>query len=375
LKTSKSNNSASNLLRTLEYAYQNSRFYSNEKYKTVFENKLEGFEGLPFTTKEDLSQFNDDFLCTPLGEVKEYVTTSGTIGEPVTFFLTEKDLGRLEENEKQSMITAGCSENDVFQLMTTVDKRFMAGLAYILGVRKLGAGMVRVGPGTPFLQWDSIQRFKPTVLIAIPSFIHNLIEYAKQNGIDYKNSSVKKIICIGEPIRQDDFSLNQIGNKIISDWEVELISTYASTEMGAAFTECSSHNGGHLQEDLIYLEVVDESGKIVESGQSGEVVVTTLGVEGMPLLGPVLGRKEQMIKSKGTTIFPQSIINVMNNFPETKNFVIQVEKNDLEQDLVSILLNNKLENQKEVLKKLDEKLSSIKFQENKRKPTIFMDLR
>jgi phenylacetate-CoA ligase len=401
LKTYKSDtNCTSNLLRTLEYAYQNSRFYGTEQYKTVLENKLEGFEDLPFTTKKDLSQFNDDFLCTSIDEVKEYVTTSGTIGEPVTFFLTEKDLRRLEENEKQSMITAGCSENDVFQLMTTVDKRFMAGLAYILGVRKLGAGMVRVGPGTPFLQWDSIQRFKPTVLIAIPSFIHTLIEYAKQNEIDYKNSSVKKIICIGEPIRQDDFSLNQIGNKIISDWEVELISTYASTEMGAAFTECSSHNGGHLQEDLIYLEVVDETGKLVKSGESGEVVVTTLDVEGMPLirfktgdictvhfekcscgnsstrLGPVLGRKEQMIKSKGTTIFPQSIINV-----------------DLEQDLVSILLNDKLEAQKQILKKLDEKLSSvlrfkpnlvflreeeikqIKFQENKRKPTIFMDLR
>lgn len=405
------------LLESIKYASENSSFYRKEKYKDVVENQLKGFENLPFTTKKDLSKANLDFLCVEKAKIKEYVTTSGTIGEPVTFFLTENDLVRLELNEANSMKNAGCSGEDVFQLLTTVDKRFMAGLAYILGVRRLGAGMVRVGPGSPFLQWDSIKRFEPTVLIAIPSFIVALIEYAKKNNIEFKNSSVKKIICIGEPIRKDDFSLNEISSKILEEWDVDLYSTYASTEMGAAFTECSFHCGGHLQEDLIYLEVIDDKGNQVQSGEKGEVVITTIGVEGMPLirfktgdictyhnepcscgnssprLGPVLGRKEQMIKSKGTTIFPQSIINVINTFEGIKHFIIRVEKNTLGQDKIAIVLDDKLENDILFQKRFLERVSSvlrfrpelnfkaeteilkIKFQESKRKPTVFVDLR
>ena len=405
------------LSKTLEYAYQNSKFYNRPEFKDVMEHDLSGFENLPLTSKNDLSEFNDDFLCVDSKKIKEFVTTSGTIGEPVTFYLTENDLQRLSLNEKQSMQIAGCTSDDIFQLLTTVDKRFMAGLAYVLGVRELGAGMVRVGPGSPFLQWDSIKRFEPTVLIAIPSFIVALLEYAKNNEIEYKNSSVKKIICIGEPIRKNDFSLNEIGKRIQEDWQVELFSTYASTEMGAAFTECSSHNGGHLQDDLLFLEVLNEEGDQVASGESGEVVITTLGVEGMPLirfqtgdictahydkcscgrtsmrLGPVLGRKEQMIKSKGTTIFPQSIVNVLNTFSQVEHFIINVNKNQFEQDEVTILLSNKLEENQYFTKQFSEKIKSvlrfkpnlkfipeqeilqIKFQENKRKPTIFIDSR
>ena len=151
--------------------------------------------------------------------------------------------------------------DDIYQLMTTIDKRFMAGLAYQLGISKMGAGIVRTGPGAPFLQWESIQRFSPTILIAIPSFIPKLIDYAIEHNIDYKNSSIKSIVCIGEPIRNEDFTPSELGKRILSQWDVKLYSTYASTEMGAAFTECSEGTGGHLNPELLVLEVVDENGK------------------------------------------------------------------------------------------------------------------
>ena len=110
----------------------------------------------------------------------------------------------------------------------------MAGMAYYLGLRKLGVSQ-RTGSGLPGLQWDSIHRFKPKFLVAVPSFLLKLIDYARQHNIDYKNSSVKGVICIGESL------LNEIKawfTKRIQDlWEVELFSTYASTEMATAFTE------------------------------------------------------------------------------------------------------------------------------------------
>lgn len=322
---------------------------------------------IPFTTKDDLALYNDDFLCVPKSKISDFVTTSGTLSDPVAFYLTEKDVDRLAANEAEAFRCANGSEDDIYQLMTTIDRRFMAGLAYWMGARKMGAGMIRVGPGAPFLQWESIQRFSPTVLIAIPSFIPRLIEYAEANGIDYRTSSVKSILCIGEPIRNPDFTYNELGKRITSQWDVKLYSTYASTEMGAAFTECEEGNGGHLNPDLLILEVVDEHGNVVGDGELGEVVVTTLGVEGMPLLryktgdlchvyyaacacgrhatrlGPVVGRKQQMIKFKGTTIFPPALFDVLDMVPEIELYQVVVSKNEFGNDEITILLAMNLE--------------------------------
>lgn len=327
----------------------------------------EAFKALPFTTKEDLSQNNRDFLCVPSHQVAEYVTTSGTSGKPVTIYLTKKDLVRLAKNEKESFELTGAKPGDLFQLMTTIDKQFMAGLAYYLGVQELNAGMIRIGPGVPALQWNSILENKPTILIAVPSFLVNLIDYAKQNGIDINQTSVRAAICIGEPIREDDLSENVLARRIHADWNIELFSTYASTEMGAAFTECTAHQGGHLNEDLIYLEVLDEEGKEVPHGEKGEIVITTLGTEGTPLIryktgdvariyrevckcgrtsprvGPILGRKNQMIKFKGTTIFPPSIYEIFDSRSEISCYKIEVAKDYLGHDTITILLENRIE--------------------------------
>ncbi|TKT90874.1 phenylacetate--CoA ligase family protein [Dyadobacter frigoris] len=359
------------LTEILRYININSSYYKRvfaEKgidIETI--KKVEDLTKIPFTTKDDLALYNDDFLCVPKSKISDFVTTSGTLSDPVAFYLTDKDVERLATNEAEAFRCANGSENDIYQLMTTIDRRFMAGLAYWMGARKMGAGMIRVGPGAPFLQWESIQRFSPTVLIAIPSFIPRLIDYALENNIDFKSSSVKSILCIGEPIRNPDFSYNELGKRITSQWGVKLYSTYASTEMGAAFTECQEGKGGHLNPDLLILEVVDEEGDIVDEGELGEVVVTTLGVEGMPLLryktgdlcnvyyepcicgrnttrlGPVVGRKQQMIKFKGTTIFPPALFDVLDTVPEIDLYQVVVSKNEFGNDEISILLTMNLE--------------------------------
>jgi phenylacetate-CoA ligase len=223
------------------YAQEKSPFYQKSLEPFNFEKesfKIDDLKKLPFTTKEDISENNLDFLCVPMSEVAEFCTTSGTSGEPITIFLTKHDLKLLAENEANSFRLTGAKAEDLFQLMTTIDKQFMAGLAYYLGAQELNAGIIRIGPGVPALQWKSILTYKPTVLIAVPSFIINLIDYAKNNTINYSNSSVRSIICIGEAIREDDLSYNVLGKRITDNWDVELYSTYASTEMGAAFTEC-----------------------------------------------------------------------------------------------------------------------------------------
>src|SRR5690554_298691 len=338
-------------------------------YKRVFKEQhididsihtLEDLTKIPTTTKDQLQQYNNDFLCVPKNKIIDYVTTSGTLGDPVTFALTDNDLDRLAYNEAMSFACSGVTENDVMQLMTTIDRRFMAGLAYFLGARKLGAGIIRVGAGIPELQWDSILKFKPSYLIAVPSFLLKLIEHAKQNNIDLKNSGVKGAICIGEPLRNQDFSLNTLAEKITSQWPIELYSTYASTEMNTAFNECENQQGGHQHPELIIVEILDENDQAISGKEVGELTITTLGIEGMPLLrfktgdmvqahtevcgcgrntmrlGPVVGRKKQMIKYKGTTLYPPAMDNILNDFSEVDCYVIEISSNDIGTDEICI---------------------------------------
>lgn len=349
----------------LTYLQQHSKFYQRmfkeqgidiKKIKT-----LEDLQQLPVTTKTDLQIHNNEFVCVDKEAVIDYVTTSGTLGEPVTFALTDADLDRLAYNEYLSFTTAGCTRRDILQLMTTLDRRFMAGLAYYMGARKMGMGVIRVGNGIPELQWDTIHRVHPTCGMAVPSFLMKLIDFAEKRGIDLQDCSLKKCVCIGEALRNQDFTLNTLGRKIHERWpSLELYSTYASTEMQSSFTECGEHHGGHLPPDLIIVEMLDEHNRPVKDGEAGEVTVTTLGVTGMPLLrfktgdicyrhsepcacgrhtprlSPLLGRKGQMIKYKGTTLYPPALFDILDNVPDIQNYVVEVYTNDLGTDEILI---------------------------------------
>lgn len=351
----------------IDYAYTNSAFYrelfDSCKIRPADIRTIEDLRRLPVTTKQDLQLRNKDFLCVDSSQIVDYVTTSGTLGEPVVFALTENDLDRLGYNELSSFTMAGCSRNDIMQLMTTIDRRFMAGLAYWLGARALGMGVIRVGNGIPELQWNTINSIHPTVCMCVPSFLMKLIAFAEENGIDYRSCSLRKAICIGEALRQPDGNLTTLGSRIHEKWpELELYSTYASTEMQASFTECSCHCGNHVPADLIIVEFLDDEGNPVAERESGEVTITTLGVEGMPLvrfrtgdicihydspcacgrnstrLSSVIGRKGQMIKFKGTTLYPPALFDILDNIPEVKSYVVEVYTNSLGTDQVQIKL-------------------------------------
>lgn len=339
----------------LSYLQANSPYYrrvfAQNKIDISKIKLLEDLQYIPFTTKQDLQLHNADFLCVAKEKVVDYITTSGTLGDPVTFACTDNDLERLAYNEAISFACAGLQAGNVLQLMTTLDKRFMAGLAYFLGIRKLGASIIRVGNGIPELQWDTIQRIKPDSVMCIPSFILKLIEYAENHNIDYKNSSVKRIIGIGEGLRDQNFKLNSLGQKIKDKWDVELFATYSSTEMSTTFPECRYSCGGHHHPELIIVEIIGEDDQAVPEGEIGEVVITTLGVEGMPLLrfrtgdmacihnepcqcgrksfriSPIVGRKNHMIKYKGTTLYPPAITDVLNNTNYVENFYITINTN------------------------------------------------
>lgn len=408
------------LQQLLAYLEENSPFYQRlfkkENINIAEIRTLEDLQKIPVTTKNDLQQHNHDFFCITPDKIVDYSTTSGTLGDPVTFGLSDRDLERLAYNEAISFACAGIQKGDVVQMITTIDKRFMAGLAYFLGLRKMGASVVRMGPGIPELQWDSIFRYKPKYLITVPSFLLKMIDYAEKHGLDYKKSSVYGAVCIGESIKNQDFTDNILSQKIKEKWNIKLFSTYASTEMSTAFTECEFQIGGHHHPELIITEILDDEGNIVKEGESGELTITTLGVEAIPLLrfktgdivkahyepcecgrntmrlGPVIGRKQQMIKYKGTTLYPPAMNDILNDFNNILCYQIVIQSNEIGLDEIIIKLSTDQENENFVNEVRDhfraklrvspkieiidfDILSKTVFNPNSRKPITFIDLR
>lgn len=371
---------------------------------------------LPLTTKAELQDFNDDFFCVPKSQIVDITTTSGTLGNPVTFGLTENDLNRLAHNEAISFACSGIKKGDVVQIMTTLDRRFMAGMAYFLGLRKLGATAIRTGAGIPELQWDSILKYHPKYLIAVPSFLLKMIQYAEANGIDYNASGVEGVICIGEALRKENLEPSDLAKTITDKWNIKLYSTYASTEMSTAFNECEHQNGGHHHPELIITEILDENNLPVQDGEAGELIITTLGVEGLPLLrfktgdivrayygtcacgrntmrlGPVLGRKQHMIKYKGTTVYPPAMHDLLNCFEEISCHQIIVNSDEYGMDAITLKIGAKSISNDLLTKIKDhfrakirvtptiefveiEKLMKEVFPPMSRKPILFIDRR
>ncbi len=408
------------LRETLQYVQKHSVFYRQlfveRKFDPTLLASLKDLEQLPTVDKDMLQQHFDDFVCVSREKVIDYAATSGTMGEPVTFPLTENDLQRLTYNEAISLAGAGVRPGDVVQLMTTIDRRFMAGLAYFMGLRQLGCGTIRVGSGVPQMQLDTILKLQPTVLIAVPSFVLRMTELAAQQGIDLNKTSVRLIVCIGEAVRNADFSLNTLGAKITQAWNVQLSSTYASTEMATAFTECEFGCGGHHHPELILCEFLNDNDAAVREGETGELVITTLSVEGLPLvrfrtgdlvqhytskcncgrhtlrLGPIVGRKKQMIKYKGTTLYPPAIFDVLDHLPEVKSYLVELHQNEIGTDEIIIkahcasidsgvehLIKDHMRSKLRVLPRVEfksaDEMRLLKFPEQLRKELKFLDLR
>ncbi|HMC86843.1 MAG TPA: hypothetical protein VKI61_15045, partial [Chitinophagaceae bacterium] len=209
---------------------------------------------------------------------------------------------------------------------------------------------------------------------------------------------------------------NILGKKITEAWNIQLYSTYASTEMQTAFTECGAGQGGHHNAELLIVELLNEKNEVVKPGEPGEVTITTLGVEAMPLLryktgdictytndgcscgrntlrlSPVLGRKKQMIKYKGTTLYPPALFDLLNDMEEVIDYIAEVYSNDIGMDEVLLYIlpsSNNEETDRRIRAYLQAKLrvsphvkylsaaeiQKMQFPEGVRKPVKFIDKR
>lgn len=319
---------------------------------------VENLKRLPFTTKQDIAQDNWSFLSVQKQDIAEVVSTTGTTGDPIFLALTAKDLERLTYNEEKNFGCIGAGKGDLFHIAVTCDNLFIAGIAYYRGLIKLGASVMRIGPQSIIRHLDIFKKLRPTGIVAVPSFLYHLIHRANEGNLDVKEWGIKKIVLIGDSIRNADFSANTLGSFIEDSFGIKCHSTYGITEGQVSFYECEYHKGLHSHVDLVLVEVVDDNGNPLEDGEIGELVLTPLQIEGMPLIryktgditfklsepcpcgrdsvriGPILGRKQHKLKVKGVTVYPSAIENVILEIKDVLNYQIEACTDDSQTDQI-----------------------------------------
>ena len=402
------------LRRHLAYCAERSPFY-RERLKHLDLDSIP-LEKLPLTDKSDVSRRNADFFATPPEETADISFTSGTTGRPIRVPYTARDLERLAYNERQSFASCGVSPSDVVLLTCTMDRCFVAGLAYFLGIRAIGATAVRNGVATLESHLDLLENVAPTVLVGVPSFLLKLAELAEKRGLRPAGSPVRRLVCIGEPLREAGLRPRRLLERLEAAWGAKAHSTYASTETATTFCECTAQRGGHLHPDLALIEILDENGSPLPAGKEGEVVVTPLGVEGMPLiryrtgdvasleiepcscgrtsprLGPILGRKGHMLKIRGTTLYPQAVHAALdeiagvrerylrvrsagNALSDALTVFLSVEEDGPDASAIERALAARLRVRPEVVVRPHAEIQRVVFDPRFRKPVRFLDER
>lgn len=370
---------------------------------------------LPFTSKRDLEERGADFLAVPLDEVADVCESSGTTGLPVTLLQTRADLERLAYNEESSFRAAGIAPGERVLVGAALDRCFMAGLAYFLGLTSLGAIAVRGGSGSVAFLAELVLRQRPTAMVGVPTLLAAVGEALATRGIDPSAVGVSRVICIGEPVRRDDLALSALGERLAQRWGAAVLGTYASTEMATSFADCTLGMGGHVLPDLMVVEIVDDAGRPLPPGEPGEVVATPLQVSGMPLvrfrtgdiatlhaapcrcgrtsprLGPVVGRKSQMLKVKGTTVYPPAIFAALQEIPGVQGYYLEVRDTFELSDQITVTVGAsgtaltpaavaeriavRTRVKPEVVIVPPEQIAARTVRADKRKPITFFDLR
>ena len=303
---------------------------------------------IPFTTKEDLrDSYPFGMAAIPLKDCVRIHSSSGTTGNPTVVLHSRKDLDEWANQVARCMYMVGLRDTDVFQ-NTSGYGMFTGGLGFQYGAEKLGALTIPAAAGNTKRQIKFITDFGTTCLHIIPSYATRLAEVFYELGMDPQKDTKLKTICIGaEPHSEEQ------RQRIEQLLGVKAYNCFGMSEMngpGVAF-ECTEQNGLHIWEDYVIVEIIDPvTLEPVPEGSVGELVLTTINREAMPLfryrtrdLTRILpgecpcgrthkridrfkGRSDDMIILKGVNIFPIQIEKILMNFKElASNYLITIE--------------------------------------------------
>ncbi len=299
---------------------------------------LDDVRKLPFTTKQDLrDNYPFGLSAVPLEEVVRLHSSSGTTGTPTVILHTQHDLDEWANAVARCLYMVGLRKGDIFQNSSGYGM-FTGGLGFQYGAERLGMLTVPAAAGNTKRQIKFITDFGTTALHAIPSYAGRLYEVMEEMGIDPRRDTRLRTLIIGAEPHSDEQR-----RRIEQMLGVKAYNSFGMSEMcgpGVAF-ECPEQNGLHIWEDYYIVEIVDpQTLEPVPDGEVGELVLTTINREAMPLLryrtrdltrilpgecpcgrhhkrlDRMKGRSDDMMILKGVNIFPIQIENILMQFRE-----------------------------------------------------------
>jgi phenylacetate-CoA ligase len=300
---------------------------------------------IPFTTKSDLrDNYPFGLSCVPLRDCVRLHSSSGTTGNPTVILHTQNDLDEWANQVARNLWMVGLRPDDVFQNSSGYGM-FTGGLGFQYGAERLGMLTVPAAAGNSLRQIKFMRDFGTTALHAVPSYVTRLYEVMQEQGVDPRKDTKLKVLAIGaEPHSEEQ--RQRIQNML----GVKAYNSFGMSEMcgpGVGF-ECKEQNGLHFWEDYYIVEIVDpETLEPVPDGEIGELVLTSIKREAMPLLryrtrdltrvlgrtcpcgrnhiriDRMKGRSDDMMVLRGVNIFPIQIEKILMNFKElASNYLI-----------------------------------------------------
>ena len=348
------------LRRAVAYAYDRVPFYRRRfdeiGLKPSHIVTLKDIEKIPFTTKEDL-RLNYPFglFAVSRGEIVRLHASSGTTGRPVVVGYTKGDMAMWTECVSRVAAMAGVTGDDTAQIVFGYGM-FTGGFGLHYGLENMGVTVIPSSAGNSERQLMFLQDFGATVIVGTPSYVLHLAELAQEKGLPLSRFALRVGLFGGEG------HTDAMRREIEKRWGIVATENYGLTELAGPGVsgECLEHDGMHINEDNFYPEIIDpDTGRTREMGEEGELVLTALTKEGVPMLRyrtkditrlddtpcrcgrttvrmrKVLGRTDDMLIIRGVNVFPSQIENALIGMEHigphyrivvtTKNFMDAIE--------------------------------------------------
>jgi len=327
---------------TVRHAYENVPFYREAMDEAgVSPDEVEGIEDLPklpFTTKEDFrDNYPDGLFAVPNEEIIRIHASSGTTGKPKIVAYTQHDLDVWSEVMARSLMAAGVEPGDTVQNSYGYGL-FTGGLGFHDGIERLGATVIPTSSGNTRRQIEMLQDLESDALTCTPSYSLYVAETAEEMGIDPQDLAVSTVIIGAEPFT------DPMREEIEEALDVNALDVYGLSEIigpGVSIECAEAQEGLHIWEDHFYPEIINPStGEVLDEGEEGELVLTTLSKEALPVfryrtgditrldrdtcecgrtcvrMDNVTGRADDLLIVRGVNVYPSQIEEVMLEFEE-----------------------------------------------------------
>jgi phenylacetate-CoA ligase len=336
----------------IDHLYSNNKFYHDKMKNAGMQpsdfRSLDDVRRLPFMYKDDLREnYPTKIFNVPNRDLVRIHASSGTSGKPTIVGYTENDVGYWTEALARSLTSIGIGRDDILQVSYGYGL-FTGGLGLHYGAERVGATVVPTSIGNSERQLELMQDLGVTAIACTPSYLMHLYGVAMKMGIDFRRDTcLKKAVLGAEPWTEG------MRAKFESSMGIKAYDIYGTSEQaGPMFTECEERNGIHVCGDIMYVEIIDpDTEEVLENGEKGEMVVTMLKKEALPMvrfrikdvtslindecpcgrtspkISRITGRTDDMLIIRGINVFPSQIEYTLMRMPQIGDqYMIEVTR-------------------------------------------------